>query len=466
MRKVAGSAVRWVGKSETVLARRAKGRVGVEPRDLSAPPVGSAASALAPPVDPCARSPSQPAAARGKSPLLQLPPALPISCHEHDGGMLVSEAPSDISDARDDGSRSPSTITGATACQGKEGAMAAVVGTVGDDRDARLDRRAEGAGERVEAEAKTAAKPSVTDTSAERGDQNCVRSGGSDIELRKGGAGEAKTTTERAPSPATARSNLSRRLSATFPGTFRRAFPDDDDGTAGTGGGGGGGKSSRSEELLAANVTEAFSRSSSPTSRLVSSTLRRRLSSARAVSTLNKAAAADVGAATYSPTQAVLNITWALRRLRPLGTPRERRMAFKGLRESSPVGIPQMFLLAFVDLAALGEIPRRTGDRFLGKADKRPVTVCELMARAGESGEDPVVVYVSHRWLEPDFKNPDDHSKARFYQVRDGGRDREWFSSIRFGSMLVGYYCCLCVCLCATVVSFGLSFEYVVIGWV
>lgn len=127
-------------------------------------------------------------------------------------------------------------------------------------------------------------------------------------------------------------------------------------------------------------------------------------------------------------------------------------MAFKGLRESSPVGIPQMFLLAFVDLAALGEIPRRTGDRFLGKADKRPVTVCELMARAGESGEDPVVVYVSHRWLEPDFKNPDDHSKARFYQVRDGGRDREWFGLVqfdfRFGSMLVGYYCCLCVCLC------------------
>ncbi|CAN0575486.1 unnamed protein product, partial [Ectocarpus sp. 12 AP-2014] len=120
---------------------------------------------------------------------------------------------------------------------------------------------------------------------------------------------------------------------------------------------------------------------------------------------------------TYSPTQAVLNITWSLRRLRPLGTPRERRAAFEGLRESSPVHIPQMYLLAFVDLAELGEIPQRTGNRFLGHGSKRPLAVRELMARADKSGEDPIVVYVSHRWLEPDFKNPDDHSKARFYQV-------------------------------------------------
>lgn len=128
--------------------------------------------------------------------------------------------------------------------------------------------------------------------------------------------------------------------------------------------------------------------------------------------------AADGGADTiYSPTQAVLNITWALRRLRPLGTPRERRVAFRGLRESSPVHIPHMYLLAFVDMAALGEIPRRTGDQFFGHGTKKPVTVCELMERAEAVGEDPVVVYVSHRWLEPDFKNPDDHSKARFYQV-------------------------------------------------
>lgn len=104
--------------------------------------------------------------------------------------------------------------------------------------------------------------------------------------------------------------------------------------------------------------------------------------------------------------------------MRPLGTPRERRVAFRGLRESSPVHIPQMYLLAFVDMAALGEIPRRTGDQFFGHGTKKPVTVCELMERAEALGEDPVVVYVSHRWLEPDFKNPDDHSKARFYQVR------------------------------------------------
>lgn len=119
----------------------------------------------------------------------------------------------------------------------------------------------------------------------------------------------------------------------------------------------------------------------------------------------------------YSPTQSVLNITWALRRLRPLSTPRERRVAFRDLRESSPFHIPAMYLLSFVVMASLGEIPRRTGDHYLGHASKRPVTCCDMMARAIELGEDPIVVYVSHRWLEPDFKNPDDHSKARFYQV-------------------------------------------------
>ncbi|CAM9239840.1 unnamed protein product, partial [Hapterophycus canaliculatus] len=169
-----------------------------------------------------------------------------------------------------------------------------------------------------------------------------------------------------------------------------------------------------SNTQLASTVMEALSRPS-PTSAHTS--FRRRGSSVRSTSTL-KTSPADSGAnITYSPTQAVLNITWALRRLRPLGTPQERRAAFEGLRESSPVHIPQMYLLAFRDLAVLGEIPRRTGDRFLGHASKRPVTVRELMVRADESGDDPVVVYVSHRWLEPDFKNPDDHSKARFYQV-------------------------------------------------
>lgn len=155
-------------------------------------------------------------------------------------------------------------------------------------------------------------------------------------------------------------------------------------------------------------------------------TIQRPISAVRAISTLKSAAAATAALAragdgdasvVYSPTQAVLNITWALRRLRPLGTPRERRVAFRDLRESSPFHIPQMYLLAFVDLATLGEIPRRTGDHFLGHGAKRPVSVCQLMARAERQGGDPVVVYVSHRWLEPDFKNPDNHSKARFYQV-------------------------------------------------
>lgn len=467
LRKVVGTVVRWVGKSEKGLARGARGRVGVEPRDPCAP---LAAAAPTTAVALSGRSPSQ-SVLEGVDALLVLPPALRISCPKHDGGMLASGIPSASSfrplspesfvgsseHGRSElnakgGSRPSSATPRATACRGERGAMATAGGEAASDHseltrvdgeiagsrrsptagpgqetsscDARRGWRAGGADivkgeERVREGAGKGEEKSGTGTSArEDGNREQVGDGGSASKKGRARVDKAEGIAEIAISPSRSRrSSLTRRLSVKLPQPIRR-FLSDDDGTAGTGGGGGGatGKLGRSEELLAAKATEAFSRSSSPNSRLVSATLRRSLSSVRAMSP-PKAAGTTT---TYSPTQAVLNIAWALRRLRPLGTPRERRVAFKNLRESSPVDIPQMFLLAFVDLAALGEIPRRTGDRFLGKADKKPVTVCELMARAGESGEDPVVVYVSHRWLEPDFKNPDDHSKARFYQARNG----------------------------------------------
>lgn len=450
IRKVAGSAVRWVSKSDKVSARRARGRVGVEPRDHGASP-GVAARG---------HCPLQPAAEGGGA-LLFLPPALPISYHESVGGMLASGVPSAPSrrpispEEREgnskhdghrtgakDGSRPPFTTPLATACQGERGAVVAAARMAASNHDmlltrtagdsaARRDKGGGGAesmkgGERVgEGAGTTGGKSGIDAGTSARCDGNRRQARDDDTPLNDGGAGDANTIAERVPSPTRPQSSLSRPSSATFPGPIRQGFSEDDEAAGTSGGGGFSGKSSRSEVLLAAKVTEAFSMSSSPTSRLVSTSLRRHLSSVRATSTLSVAAGG--ASATYSPTQAVLNITWALRRLRPLGTPRERRMTFKGLRESSPVDIPQMFLLAFIDLAALGEIPRRTGDRFLGKADRRPVTVCELMARAGETGEDPIVVYVSHRWLEPDFKNPDDHSKARFYQARIG----QWCGLLR-----------------------------------
>lgn len=65
----------------------------------------------------------------------------------------------------------------------------------------------------------------------------------------------------------------------------------------------------------------------------------------------------------FSPTQSVLNITWALRRLRSFGTPRDLRAGFVALRKTSPFRIPDIYLLAFTDMASLEEIPCRTGDR-------------------------------------------------------------------------------------------------------
>lgn len=172
-------------------------------------------------------------------------------------------------------------------------------------------------------------------------------------------------------------------------------------------------------------VTAAWGKKSPKSILRASSTISRlnltaRAHSPRSTSSRKRpgSSAAVSGPPTYSPTQSVLNITWALRRLRPMSTPRDRRAAFGALRASSPFHIPPIYFLSFVDLASLGEIPRRTGYRFLGHASKRPVTCTELAAKTADGSEDPYVVYVSHRWLEPEFKNPDNHSKARFYQVR------------------------------------------------
>lgn len=229
----------------------------------------------------------------------------------------------------------------------------------------------------------------------------------------------AATVTTAAASPALSAESSSARDSSSSAGELEKAFRSS------------AGKRSRkhSSEGGGDGRSSATSRDGKPSARrsrqLSAAFLRQRSSEDAPASSggRRQTSATGLGATvTYSPTQSVLNITWALRRMRELDTPRERRAAFGVLQESSPFFIPDMYLLAFADMAALGEIPRRTADRFLGHASTRPVTCSELYARAAETGEDPVVVYVSHRWLEPDFKNPDDHSKARFYQVREIAR--------------------------------------------
>lgn len=490
VRKVAGSAARWIGMSELASSRRASGRVGVEVRATSSP---SAAAALG-------ETTSQPTTEASAA--LRLPPALSISyfrdqCEDgENGGVLAPVGSSPSSSAHSSSSfssqvghggndrrnrhvvgetLSPSAMTlGTIASQPAAGVCREGMGDTGettispgrkvprrrapdtipgenliydqlemvyDDSEqppaekssrrtslstARRNGRPRGGtdmagGGEAEAGEETTAGGGTggIDTGAcdrDNGVRGSLEDDAYASRVQEGSdeAGERSAESGSSP-PAPRRSSVSSRLSASVSVLLQRSFSGDE-GTHGGGKGSVSGRSRRSDTELAATVTEAFLRSPSTP---LSTTLRRRLSSTRATSGLKHAAAADNGAktVTYSPTQAVLNITWALRRLRPLGTPRERREAFEGLRESSPVHIPQMYLLAFVDLAGLGEIPQRTGNRFLGHGSKRPLAVRELMAKADKSGGDPIVVYVSHRWLEPDFKNPDDHSKARFYQV-------------------------------------------------
>ncbi|CAN0011789.1 unnamed protein product, partial [Pylaiella littoralis] len=499
LRKLGETAVRWASKSDTFLARRVRGRVGVDPQ--------TAASALLPPGNATVTSAASslreapPSDAAAAVPLPLQPLALSIVCNERGCGETSFPLSSALhAEGQNDGSSrgrlsstggvlSPGTApldaaaaaavaAAAGECRGGEGGDTAerrtttplirhgapdtmMLGEVlmssdghnlgGDDvgdtdlkrspsfvgpdgrTSSHVEKRAvkDGGGGRggaVGGAAKEGTSAGATEgeggTGRHDGGLPARRDNGVRGRLGDGGTIPGSKTKKAdgmergaesvpsAPSPTGGMS--SQRLSVTLPWPMPRGISSDDGertSAAVDNRGGGSSSSRRFEGQLAATVAEAFS---------MSSDARRRISSFRdRVSTVNSgAAAADSGANTvYSPTQAVLNITWALRRLRPFGTPRERRVAFKGLRESSPVHIPHMYLLAFVDMAALGEIPRRTGDQFLGHGTKRPVTVCELMNRAKAAGEDPVVVYVSHRWLEPDFKNPDDHSKARFYQV-------------------------------------------------
>ncbi|CAM9785465.1 unnamed protein product, partial [Discosporangium mesarthrocarpum] len=151
----------------------------------------------------------------------------------------------------------------------------------------------------------------------------------------------------------------------------------------------------------------------------------------------------------FSPAQTVLNISWALGWMKLQGTPSDRRRGYQDFRAECPFHVPPMYLLGFTDMVEMGEIPRRSGDRFLGHPSKGPIHCMSLTQAEGGrqtsrdsehstswtraeasggcnpeqecrrkgNGRDPVVVYVSHRWLEPDFKNPDNHSKTKFYQV-------------------------------------------------
>lgn len=506
VQKVARAAVRWVSKSERVLARRRRARVSVEPQAAStlstaaAAAVDAAVAATA--VDSEGGTPAQPAA------LLMLPPTLSVYFRPGGGHGSVETSLQTEDRNRCDTSRreenseglensegvklSPSATTEdvpalppeADVCrEGYLGAHSSEEAAtprrrrtrrrtpdmvpdddsvllqgngdleVGDEAKAaeshfaaaatggrdswknaegrRREEEGEGVGERQEAvagggtggEDEPGERKSGVDTLA-RGDGARGRLGGGSNAPEMGQyTGEVERNLKRVSSlTVNQRSSGTGSLSAAYPGFIRQPFPDGDTGAGNVGGVGT--PASRSDDELATTVVDALTPARAPASF-------RRLQSSRVRSTSTlKTSPADGGAnITYSPTQAVLNITWALRRLRPLGTPQERRAAFAGLRQSSPVHIPQMYLLAFLDLAVLGEIPRRTGDRFLGHASTRPVSVCELMARADESGDDPVVVYVSHRWLEPDFKNPDDHSKARFYQVivMSDGTDAELF---------------------------------------
>lgn len=464
--KVARMAARWGGKSDNAFARRKRGRVGVEPRVAAivfdGEPPGQAAAELAAalsisrhhhkadgggaltpgssssPTNGENEGQTQNLAAAESQPPTAKPPAIGYEGGGTGGatssrlkteqrGTIQRRPPDPLPcGGEDEGVVSPDGrgMPGVSGCDGVSGGHPAA-GPVG--RRASSDSRQNGREGRRgvwREEANTGAGGDIGDTETSfRDEGGCERTGEGGIASSSGRPHDVMRGAESASSPTTTtrsrRSSGSRRLSVTLPRLLRRRPFSDGEGEAGGADESGTSPPRRSLVQMASSVSpEACSRS--PT------TFQRPLSAVRAISTLRSAAAAAALARTadsganivYSPMQAVLNITWALRRLRPFGTPRERRAAFKDLRESSPFHIPQMYLLAFVDLATLGEIPRRTGDHFLGHGSKRPVSVCELVARADRQGEDPVVVYVSHRWLEPDFKNPDNHSKSRFYQVR------------------------------------------------
>ncbi|CAM9422963.1 unnamed protein product [Chrysoparadoxa australica] len=107
---------------------------------------------------------------------------------------------------------------------------------------------------------------------------------------------------------------------------------------------------------------------------------------------------------------AQLNLMWGLGHMGRRSSPAERRMQYGQLRLTSPFPVPMMHVISFADLLSMQRIPRRAGKHYLGESVCKPRPVTSLP-------KDSAVVFVSHRWLEPEFNHPDNSVKMRWSQV-------------------------------------------------
>jgi len=109
--------------------------------------------------------------------------------------------------------------------------------------------------------------------------------------------------------------------------------------------------------------------------------------------------------------QAIFNTIWLVSRLTALETPAERRKMLTALAPSAPFQMPLMVVVPYDTLRNLGRLPKRDTSKSAEENGWQGPIPAPMLP------EDAVVIFLSHRWLQPG--NPDDKHGTKFKQIME-----------------------------------------------
>mmetsp|Transcript_14648 Transcript_14648/g.34823 ORF Transcript_14648/g.34823 Transcript_14648/m.34823 type:complete len:560 (-) Transcript_14648:757-2436(-) len=107
--------------------------------------------------------------------------------------------------------------------------------------------------------------------------------------------------------------------------------------------------------------------------------------------------------------QAIFNTLWLMQQLSSLGTPAERRALLTQIAPRAPFQMPLMTAVPFSALRGLGRLPRRDTSVSNEERGWQGPVPAHLLP------EDAIVLFLSHRWLQPG--NPDDEEGTKYKQI-------------------------------------------------
>lgn len=109
--------------------------------------------------------------------------------------------------------------------------------------------------------------------------------------------------------------------------------------------------------------------------------------------------------------QAIFNTIWLVSRLTALETPADRRRLLTTLAPSAPFQMPLMTAVPYSTLKELGRMPKRDTSLSDDERGWRGPIPAPMLP------DDAIVVFLSHRWLQPG--NPDDQKGTKFKQIME-----------------------------------------------